>query len=250
VGSFPEKAIDLPMKDSRSSPDASAPAAPVGARNDDSSLFSLESLKKTEEEAARTNKSKNDDSGLIDLKALAAIAKEQVPRQQEMAVSAMVAPPDLFQMAAPLVPIAAPVIQVGPPADDMAAMRPNRTKLYIGLGAGAAVVLAGLAFLLTSGTPTPTTIAESGTSAPTTTPTATAAPPEEPKVAAVTPGTRPTATEDPKPAPTATARVAGPLPRGPSGPKPTTAPKPEGPPPKPVDACDLACQMARAVNKK
>ncbi len=91
----PEKANDLPMKDPRSSPEASG-TAPVGARHDDSSLFSLDALKKTEDEA-RQQKGR-DDSGLIDLKALAALEREPRPKQ-EMAVAAVVAPPDLFQLS-------------------------------------------------------------------------------------------------------------------------------------------------------
>ncbi len=48
------------MKDSRS-PEV---PAPIGARHDDSSLFSLDALKKTEDEHRKQQS--RDDSGLID----------------------------------------------------------------------------------------------------------------------------------------------------------------------------------------
>jgi hypothetical protein len=235
------------MKDSRS-PDPSAPA-PVGARHDDSSLFSLDALKKTEEEAARQQQKKGEDSGLIDLKALALIAQEQRPRQ-EMAVAAVVAPPDLFALSSPIAPIAAPPVSTAPPPLSPAGA--GRARVLVAGGAVVAVVAAVSIFAVMRGSssaaPAPSVTA--GVVTPPSV-TATAAQPDEPRAAAVNPGERPAPPkEEPKPVATATA-APKPLVAAPRGnPAPRPAPKEDQPPPKPVDTCDLACQMARAVNKK
>src|ERR1700761_6140421 len=77
--------------DSRTSPAASASS---GARNDDSSLFSLESLKLKEQEALKQTKPQ-EDSGLIDLNALGVIEQSATPRPA-MAGAPVVAPNDIF----------------------------------------------------------------------------------------------------------------------------------------------------------
>ena len=237
------------MKDSGSSRDASSPA-PIGARNDDSSLFSLENLKKTEDDARKTKN--RDDSGLIDLKALASL-QHQERSPQEVLVAPIVAPADLFGGSAPLAPMTAPPISTAPPPL-AEAPKPSRTKLIVGMGAAVAVAAAVAVFGLSRGSseaaPATTVAATAAAPPPTTTPTAPT--PEEPKVAAVTPGERPAATQDAKPA--ATAPTAAPTtPKAPVGTAPRSAPKAAAPkeeaaPAKPpVDACDLACQMQRAV---
>jgi hypothetical protein len=242
------------MSDSRSSRDASAAGAPIGARHDDSSLFSLDALKKTEEAASKKSR---DDSGLIDLKALAAIAKEQRPKD-EMSVASVVAPPDLFQLSPPIVPIAAPPIAVGAAiAPEDWAPRPPKTKLYVALGGGVAVVAAVLAFVLTHGSGDAAAVAGTPTAAaptpPSVTATVAAAPPDEPKAAAVTPGARPAAPEPVAPPVATVAPKAASAPAAPraAGPLPKAAAKdPAAPPPPPKEACDLACQMQRAVSGK
>ncbi len=237
------------MKDSRS-PDPSTSPAPVGARHDDSSLFSLDSLKRTEEEARQQKR--NDDSGLIDLKALAALAAERPP-QTDVAVSSVIAPPDLFTIAAPVVPMIAPPITVAAP--EVAQPKPNRTGIFVGLGVVVAALAAVGVFTATRG-PDAAAAAASATPVAAALPpaaTAAAAPqPDEPKVAAVNPGER--APKEAPPTPTATATAA---PKAAvavvRGPMPKAAPKedaPAAPPKPPADACDLACQMQRAVSKK
>jgi hypothetical protein len=239
----PEKENDPPMKDSSSS-------GPVGARHDDSSLFSLDALKKTEDEA-RTQKNR-DDSGLIDLKALASLAQER-PKAQEMSVAAVVAPPDLFAVAAPIAPMVAPPVATAAP-EDLAPFKPKRTGLYVGVGGVVAVLAMVGIFLATRGSGDAAAAATTTAAAPPP-PAVTAAPaptPDEPRVAAVNPGERPPK-EDPKAAPTATtapAAVAAPKPVV-RGPLPKPPPKEEAPAPKPAGpVCDLACQMAKAVNQK
>jgi hypothetical protein len=238
----PEKENDPPMKDSSSS-------GPVGARHDDSSLFSLDALKRTEDEA-RQQKNR-DDSGLIDLKALASLAQER-PKAQEVAVAAVVAPPDLFTVAAPIAPMVAPPIATAAP-EDLAPPKPKRTGLYVGVGGAVAVLAAVGIFFATRGSGDAAAAASATAAAPPPPVTAAPAPtPDEPRIAAVNPGER-APREDPKAAPTATATaaapVAAPRPIG-RGPLPKAPPKEDAPAPKPpVDACDLACQMAKAVNK-
>ncbi len=237
------------MKDSRS-PDA---PAPIGARNDDSSLFSLDALKKTEDEARKQQN--RDDSGLIDLRALAAIERERRPKaQDDMAVASLVAPPSLF--SAPMVPLTAPPISTAPPPLERPASQ-GKAKLFVGAGVAVALVAAIGVFAATrgGGAATPATSAVV-VAAPAPTPTAPAAPPEEPKVAALNPGERPA----PPPTAAATAPVSpvgGPIggrtyvagPRS-GGPRPPPPPKADTPPPPKVNACDLACQMQRAVAGK
>jgi hypothetical protein len=248
VARSPDKENDPPMKDSRS-PDPTSPA-PVGARHDDSSLFTLDALKKTEDEARQQKR--NDDSGLIDLKALAAIAAER-PKETEVAVASVIAPPDLFTIAVPVVPmIAPPIITTAP---EVAKPKPNRTGIFVGMGVAVAAVAAIGVFMATRGPAAAAASATPVAAALPPAPTAAAAPqPDEPKLAAVNPGERAPKEDPPKPTATATAatapKAAVPVARGPM---PKAAPKedaPPAPPKPPADACDLACQMQRAVNKK
>ena len=228
-------------------------SATAGRRADDSSLFSLESLKIKEAEAAKQSRTK-EDSGLIDLRALAAM--ERAGDKPSLDVAPLIAPNDIFGVSpgTPLIAppqaaaVAAPPQSYAPPS----AAR-NNTPLILG-GAIAAVGIAVAVFTLTRGAPqaatAPTasaTVAAAVTAAPA--PTAEVAP--EPSVVAVIPGQRPsapataTAAADKPPPPV----VKGPLPKAPSRAAPKEPAEP-APPPKPVETCDLACQMQRAVNKK
>lgn len=238
------------MKDPKEGP------APAGRRADDSSLFSLDALKIKETATAAQARKTTEDSGLIDLRALAALERQGENQKSPLDVASVVAPADIFG-ASPGTPLIAP-----PPASAVAAPPPGMVaegpKKNTGIIIGGAVVAVAAAvgiFMLTRGP-------DAAPAAPTSAPTATAAPvvtqaaepaSPEPSVAAVVPGQRPTT-------PTATATVdpagAAPAPPKPvvKGPMPKAAPKEPpaapAPPPKPVDTCDLACQMQRAVNKK
>lgn len=230
-------------------------AAPLGGRNEDSSLFSLESLKRTEEEALKKQKSR-EDSGLIDLKALAALERDGATKPAEHGVVSIVAPADLFAVAAPVVTTAPISVRPPTPAVVEEIPKPNRTKVFLGVGAVLAIA-AGVAVFATvqgGGATEPASTAQAATPPPTPT-AAPAPPPDPPKPAAVTPGERPqpTATATPTAAVGAGTAPPKPIAAGPRAPKPAPPPKEEpaaAPAPKPADACDLACQMQRAVNKK
>jgi hypothetical protein len=253
-----DKEIDLPMKDSGSSRDTSS--APLGARNDDSSLFSLESLKKTEDEAKKQRN--REDSGLIDLKALALLEREPAAKG-EVTVAAVVAPADLFSVGAPVAPMTAPPISAQPPPlaklDDLEAPKKSRAPLVIAIGGILAVAAAAAVFATTRDTgasaaaataaaATPPAVTATATQAPAPAPAAD----DAPKAVAVNPGERPA----PAPSATPTAVAVAPKPVAAAGPAPKAAPKAAAPkedaPPaaKPADACDLACQMQRAVSGK
>jgi hypothetical protein len=247
---FEDKEHDLPMKDSGSSP--------VGARSDDSTLFSLDALKKTDD--ARAKEKSRDDSGVIDLKALAAMGNEERPKH-DVPVSAMVAPTDLFAVSAPLAPMTAPVVTTAAPRAP--GTKPNRMPLWVAAGAVVALAAGGGVFVATRRAK-PATANGAATATAVAPPPATtsAAPPppepeEAPKAAAVNPGERP-APPDPKPtaAPAASSAAAAAPPAKPvavaAAPRsaPRAAPKEDAPPKPPVDACDLTCQMKKAVGKK
>jgi len=251
------------MKNAPDSPDSpERPAAGSGARNDDSSLFSLASLKLTQ--AARPKTA--EDSGLIDLNALGVIEKGAEPGapapRTPLAVAPVVAPNDIFGSAGTpmlIAPSAAAVATAAPGAQ----AQPARGKGLVMIGGAVAVVgLAVGVFLATRGggdAPAIKPIATATAAPPPTTtapPAATTVAAPEPTIAAVTPGQR--AAVEPTATATATAaapvaKVPGPLPvaKAPGGgggkaPGPAKA----DPPPKPVETCDLACQMQRAVQKK
>ncbi len=86
------------------SPNASA-ALKTGARNDDSSLFSLDRIRQAEESATRASRER-DDSGLIDLHALAALSGAE-PAQ--VTTSPLVVSSTAGLFGAPAVPVGAPV---------------------------------------------------------------------------------------------------------------------------------------------
>ena len=246
------------MKDTRDPSESSKGAAAIGARNDDSSLFSLDSLKKAEE-AARKREKERDDSGLIDLRALGAIEKTAEPRG-DLEVASLVAPPDLFAglgpgalMNAPP-PLAAPAVDAKDDLDVATAPKNNRTVL-VAVGGVLAVAAAVGAFLAmrSSGEPAQAAAATATAAAPQApapppTPTAettAAAASDEPK--AVTPGQAAPKAPPPPKVPGPMPKVPGPMPKPKAHAQAPAAPKE---PAKPVETCDLGCQMRRAVNKK
>lgn len=230
--------------------DANKP--PQGARSDDSSLFSLEALRV--QEAAAQTRSTKEDSGLIDLRALAALeTADEHDKKHDLGVAAVVAPADIFGGGGFGTPLMAPppaAAMAAPPLGYEAPAAPKSRGLIIGVAGVAVVGIIAAVFMLTrSTTPvaatTPSAVAPAATSAA---PTAEQAAPE-PSVAVVTPGQRaaPTATA------TAAAPSAAPVAKAPAvkGPMPKAAPPKEtAPPPPPKEACDLTCQMQRAVQKK
>jgi hypothetical protein len=241
-------------------PTKDAPA-PIGARQENSSLFSLEALKKQEELAlasAASEPKRTEDSGIIDLKALALIQKSEKSEASRALDVASVQAPDLFQIGmVSQLTAPQPLALAAPPEAE--APKPQSRTLPIVLGVAAIVAIGGVAFFLGRGSgtqataqgATPTATATAAPPAPATA-TATATPPPEPEVAAITPGQRPTA-----PTATATATAAAkPPPAAPGGrvpgplPKPKPAPAEPAPAPAPVNTCDLACQMKRAVEQK
>jgi hypothetical protein len=228
--------------------------APAGSRSENSSLFSLDALKIKEVESAAQARSTKEDSGLIDLRALAAMERG-ADKSNSLGVALIAAPTDIFG-ATPGTPIMAP-----PPASAITSApvgygvpaKKSSTPIIIG-GAVAAVVVAAAAFFLTRSS-APAVAAPTATVAASAAPTAAApaepATPDEPKVAAVVPGQRPqvapSATPSAAPSAAPVAKVPGPMPKAKAAP---TADTPPPPPPKPVETCDLGCQMKRAVDKK
>jgi hypothetical protein len=223
----------------------------VGARNDDSSLFSLESLSRVEH-ASPVATATREDSGLIDLNALGAIEQKATDRTgTPMGVAPVLAPPDLFPMFGPSWQRApsSPLIAVSDVPPDF---RPTRSRSAIWIGASTPVAIA-VAFLLAmrSGAPTPAPVVAAASTALAPAATLPAIVPEPrpnvpsplPSSNAVTPGQVAPKAEPPKPA---TALKVGSAARSSSKPSPAPQAKPA---PKPVaDVCDLGCQMQRAVN--
>jgi hypothetical protein len=239
------------------SPNTSAAAAALktGARNDDSSLFSLDRIRQAEESATRASRER-DDSGLIDLHALAALSGT-APAQVTTAPLVVSTSAGLF--GAPAVsPASAPVAPAPAAADEanpFASSSKRKTPLLV-LGGVIAVGAAVAAFMGMQGSgTTPATADATATMAPAITaaaptPVPAAAPPPEPQIVAATPGQRAPAAEAPKAAaPVAVAKASGPAkaaaPKPAAAPAaaPKEAPKPAGP------VCDLTCQMQKAVSK-
>jgi hypothetical protein len=239
-----------------SDPTKDAPA-PIGARQENSSLFSLEALKKQEALALEAEPKRTEDSGIIDLKALAIMQKAEKTEGSRSFDVARVQAPDIFQigmvsqLAAPQ-----PIALAAPPEAD--APKPRSKVMPIAGGVAAIAVIAGVAFFLGRGagnqptagvTPaTSTTVAAPPPATPTATATATAT---QDEVAAITPGEHPSvptatavATASAKAPPVVPGRLAGPMP------KPKPAPEAPAAPAPPVNTCDLACQMKRAVEGK
>ena len=247
----------MAMNDRQDSKSPNTPAGPkTGARNDDSSLFSLDMIRQAEDSATRASRER-DDSGLIDLHALAALSGTE-PAQVTSAPLMVSASAGLF--GAPAVsPVSAPVAPTPSAADDVnpfARSSKSKTPLMV-IGGVIAVGAAVAAFLGMQGSGTPSATADATATmapaitaaAPVPAPVTAAAPTPEPQIAAATPGQRAPAAEAPKAAvPVAAAKAA---PAKAAAPKaaaaPAAAPKEAAKPAGPV--CDLTCQMQKAVSK-
>ncbi len=236
------------------SPNASA-ALKTGARNDDSSLFSLDMIRQAEESATRASRER-DDSGLIDLHALAALSGTE-PAQ--VTTSPLVVSSTAGLFGAPAVPVSAPVAPAPSAAEEanpFARSSKSKTPLLV-IGGVVAVGAAVAAFFGMQGSGTPAATADATAAmapaitaaAPVPAPVTAAAPTPEPQIVAATPGQRAPAAEAPKAAaPVAVAKAA---PAKAAAPKaaaaPAAAPKEAAKPAGPV--CDLTCQMQKAVSK-
>jgi hypothetical protein len=224
----------------------------TGARNDNSSLFSLDLIRRAEAIAARMPSRPPDESGMIDLRALAVLAKA-APSRADRAPLVVSASASLF--ATSPVTLAPPILAspgsaaVSDPPPNFA---PSRSRLFLAMGAVAFVAVAAAAFLSMRGDDASPPVAAVVAIAPAPPPPAalppTAAVAATPPIPAVTPGERAPAPESPKPAAPV---VKAALPRQSAvvaasrvEPK-ESAPKVETKPAAPV--CDLTCQMERAV---
>lgn len=236
-----------PPQPKRLAPLPPPPSAPAAATHDDSSLFSLDSLVKTEASLMEAGQ-KHDDSGLIDLNALGTIEKKATTPGR-LAVPSVVAPPDLFPMSPTLTSFSAddayPVRPAAP--ESIPAFRPRRGNALVVVGAVLSVCAAGVAFVAMRSAPDsteakPAVAAVATTAAPSPVP---APPPvvEPPKSDAVTPGQAKPREQAAKPA--VSAKPAGHARSTPRAAAAPAAAAPKAAPAAPV--CDLSCQMQRAV---
>lgn len=228
---------------------------PLGVKEDNSVLFSLDSLKAQAEEAASPKSvpsgvAKFDDSGLIDLNALEASAQ----RTDTASAAAIHVP--IFPFGAPEVlptapPTTAPVVESIEPVDFKGGNK--KARLFAALSLGA-VVIAGVAFMATRDT-TPLSTLSAKLSPAFEEPTKRAA--SAAKIVAVAEAPKKadaveSAKEAPpiagkRPAQSATQRQPG-ADKKPADPPPVVETKPK--PPPVADNCDLMCQMARAAGRK
>ena len=217
----------------------------TGARNDNSSLFSLDLIRRAEAAATRAP-CEEDEPGIIDLDALAKSASSRVDRAP-LVVSASAGlfaatpaslPPSILTMPTPVASLTSP-----PPT-----FAQRRAPVLLAMGAVVGVALAVAAFLSmqAGAAPQRLSVGEASAPAPATAspdlPIA-AAPAKAAEVVAVTPGEREPATAK------ASAKAATPR-RSPGAAVSRAeakdpAPKEETRPAAPV--CDLTCQMERAV---
>jgi hypothetical protein len=249
-----ERRTTMATDDRQDSKSPSTSALRTGARNDDSSLFSLDRIRQAEESATRASRER-DDSGLIDLQALAALSGTS-PVQVSTAPLVVSASAGLFGAPAISAPLEAPPARVEE-ANPFERSSKRRT-MFMALGGVGAVAVAAVAFMAMSGSGTPPADATAAmapaitAAAPPPTPATVAAPePEAPKVAAVSPGQRAPAAEEPKAA-APVAKAAAPTVARAAAPRAAAAapaaPKEPAKPAAPV--CDLTCQMQKAVSKK
>jgi hypothetical protein len=251
-----ERRTTMATDDRQDSKSPSSTALRTGARNDDSSLFSLDRIRQAEESATRASRER-DDSGLIDLQALAALSGT-APAQVSTSPLVVSASAGLFGAPAITAPVEAPPARVEE-ANPFERSSKRRT-LFMVLGGVGAVGVAAAAFLAMSGSGAPpadatATMAPAITAAaPPPTPATVAAPePEAPKVAAATPGQRAPAAAEPKAAAPAApvAKAAAPVAKAAAPVAKAAAPAAPKEPAKPAaPACDLTCQMQKAVSKK
>lgn len=244
-----------------------APSGPVGgdmgaltgARNEQSTLFSLNALQQAAEKGRPSNpgaapeKKTNEDSGLIDLSALAKAASTE---------PAHAAPP--LMMSAPVLGapvLGAPAMDTAPVAAPPQPQQKSNTGLFIGVGiAVLGVAIAGAIIATRPSAPAPaaqpstTAAAEPAkTAEPAPTATSTATDPE--KAAPDASATGKTAAAPGKPAPGGAAKPGGAAAAKPDAPK---APDPPAAPPPPKAAAnpcgcapgDLMCNMKCSTAKK
>jgi hypothetical protein len=237
--------------DRQDSKSPSASAVRTGARNDDSSLFSLDRIRQAEESATRASRER-DDSGLIDLHALAALSGA-APAQVSNAPLVVSASAGLFGAPAISAPVEIPSAPVET-ANPFERSSKRKTVLLV-MGGAAAVALAAVAFMAMQGTGAPPATATAAmtpvlTAAAPAPPPVAAPEPEAPKVAAVSPGQRAPVVEAPKAAAPAAPVVKAAAPARAAAPRaPAAAPAPKEPAKPAAPACDLTCQMQRAVSK-
>ena len=233
---------------SRDTRKTSSEASAVGARNDDSSLFSLASLMRVEH-ASAVGSATTEDSGLIDLNALGAIEKKAAHAPTDrIGVSSVLAPPDLFPMSASTVSPtpSAPLIAVSDIPPDF---KPKHRNVVIGIGASAALALGVMAFLAMNSGASATDPVAGAASAATAPPPPVLAPAPAPPPASVVPVSTALTPGQAAPKPEAAQPVAPKRANTPrSASKPAAAPAPKAAPKPAAETCDLACQMQRAVN--
>jgi hypothetical protein len=226
----------------------------TGARNDNSSLFSLDLIRRAEAAAARMPKDPDDEAGVIDLGALVDLARS-APSRADRAPLIISASASLFATSPVSVPpsvlaeVKRPVVSDPPPN-----FSPRRANLVLAMGAVAVFAVAAAAFVVMQGSAAPPVAAAPAVAMEAVPPAAVAPPPVVvapaaalPPIAAMTPGQHVATVESPKPA-VAAVKAASPRKSAGAGPKAEAreaAPKEESKPAAPV--CDLACQMERAV---
>jgi hypothetical protein len=232
----------------------------TGTRNDDSSLFSLDKLRQAEENATRSSAKDRDDSGLIDLQALASLASSP-PSHVDNAPLIVSAGVGLFGAPPVTAPFESPAAAPDLSGLDERAFKSGskRRTMFVALGAVGAVAVAAVAFFAMQGSEAPPVgataalVSTAVTAAPPpTTPPAPPPPPEPAQVAAVVPGQRAPAAVAPTPPVAPVAPVAASKPVAARRPASDAAPKAPAEPKdtKPAaPACDLTCQMQRAVSK-
>jgi hypothetical protein len=222
----------------------------TGARNDNSSLFSLDLIRRAEAVAARMPR-EEDEPGLIDLEALAALAKS-TPSRADRAPLVVSASASLFATTPASLPpsILATPTRVAAPSLTPPNFAQRRAPVLLAMGAVVGVSLAVAAFLSMQAGSAPqrisaaeasvVAVATASPAVPTATPIAAAPAPAAP-ILAVTPGERAPAKSAAKPVtPSKTPRAV--VSRAEAK---EPAPKEETRPAAPV--CDLTCQMERAV---
>lgn len=232
----------------------------TGVRNDSSSLFSLDLVRRAEAVAALLPSEPDDEAGTIDLQALIALSKS-APSRVDRAPLIVSASAGLFATSPVSVPpcVLAEIKPAAPVTDPPPNFSPKRANLVVAMGAVVAVAVAAAAFLGMQAGAAPQPLAAAAVAAmvpappgplPPSSPVL-ATPPPAPQIAVVTPGQRastPSTPESPKPA-AAVARAA--VPRKSAGSAASraaakeAAPSAETRPAAPV--CDLTCQMQRAV---
>lgn len=227
------------------------PASP-GPHDADSSLFSVEALKKQAIAVPEEKPKAREESGIINLRSLALLHREKAPEASADSVSASRPAADVFSgngFGGLIAATPAPAKAAEP------AVQPKKSKLLIVGAILLSVAAAAGAFVALRG---PTEVAApiaSAAAPPAPVPEKVAQPADtRPAVEAVTPGQL-SKKEDPQkpvlgPAKVAGAKTASAATAHPKATAAAVEPPPEEKPAPPVETCDLTCQMQRAVDKK